>query len=316
MAKHHRALVTGGAGFIGSHLVDRLLTEGFEVTVLDNFSTGCMENISRHMQDRRLNLIKGDIRNPEHVKKAVSDIDVVFHEAAVSNTRESDLNLINEVNVTGTLILLNSSLDAGVEHFVFASSAAVYGETAVAREDVPPEPISAYGASKVSAEAYVKVFSRLYGLRTTNLRYFNVYGSRQRLDARYSAVITSFINRLMKNNPPIIYGSGEQTRDFIHVEDIVEANMLTLNSKKGIGETFNIASGKSISVNKLAKVLQRIMNKEHLIPVHVEPVSGDIKHCKADTEKARKALGFQPRIELKDGLKKLIDECEKSNCSF
>ncbi|HVP92263.1 MAG TPA: SDR family NAD(P)-dependent oxidoreductase [Acidobacteriota bacterium] len=308
MAKPLRVLVTGGAGFIGSHLVDRLLAEGLEVIVLDNFLTGSLENISLHMKDKKFHLIRGDLRNPEHVKRAVSNVDTVFHKAAISDARESDLNLINEVNVTGTLVLLNSCMDAGVEHFIFASSAAVYGEINVAREDVRPEPISAYGASKISAETYVKVFSHLYGLKAVSLRIFNVYGSRQRFDARYSAVITSFINRLMGNSPPIIYGGGKQTRDFIHVKDVVDADMLTLHYDKGRGEVFNIASGKSISVNHLAKVLQRIMNKEHLTPVYAAPITGDIKHCKADIQKSRNILRFKSKVKLEDGLQKLIDE--------
>jgi nucleoside-diphosphate-sugar epimerase len=316
MAKHSRILVTGGAGFIGSHIVDRLLAEDFEVVALDNFSSGREENVSHHMHNRRFNLIRGDITNSVHVKQAVSNVDAVFHEAAISNARELDFNLINEINVSGTLNLLKSSLDTNVKHFVFASSAAVYGEVDFAQEDTLPKPLSVYGASKLSAEEYVKVFNRLYGLKTVVLRYFNVYGPRQPLGTKYSAVITSFIKNLTKNNSPAIYGNGKQTRDFIHVEDAVSANMLALSRNKAIGEIFNIASGKSVSINRLAKMLQRIMNREHLPPIHSEPFTGDIKHSKADITKAKSLLGFQSKISLEEGLKRLVHEHTKSENYF
>jgi len=242
MKGYSKVLVTGGAGFIGSHLVDRLLAEGFEVAVLDDFSAGRMENISCHKDLREFRLVRGDVRDVGLVEKVVEDVDVVFHEAALVDVALSVENpvLFNEVNVVGTLNLLKACVDSGVKRFVFASSAAVYGDSRPAekREDMLPEPISPYGVSKLAAESYVQVFNELYGLETVCLRCFNVYGSRQGLASSYSGVITAFISRLLKGEPPVIHGDGKQTRDFVHVDDVVSANMLALQSKNGVGWSF------------------------------------------------------------------------------
>jgi len=307
--KHSRILVTGGAGFIGSHLVDHLLTNGFEVTVLDNVSTGRMENLS-HLQKRKdFHFIKADIRDSDSVRKAVKDVDVVFHEAALVSVTRSVENpvLTNDVNVTGTLNLLKACLDAGVKRFVHASSSSVYGETKTLpkHENLVPQPISPYAVSKLAAENYVKVFHQVYGLETVCLRYFNVYGPRQAYGP-YSGVITIFINRLMKNQPPIIYGDGEQIRDFTNVQDVVEANMLAMNNKKAAGEVFNIATGEATTINHLAKLLLQIMGKTNLKPVYQDPRPGDIRRSYADISRARKILGYEPKISLRKGLEKLV----------
>jgi nucleoside-diphosphate-sugar epimerase len=308
--KKTRVLVTGGAGFIGSHLVDRLLCEGFEVTVVDDFSTGQMQNISHHRNLEEFHLVRGDIRDTDLVKKVVEDVEAVFHEAALVDVSLSIKNplLFNEVNLVGTLNLLKACLDSNVERFIFASSAAVYGDSKPARkgENTLCKPISPYAVSKLAAENYVKVFNELYGLETVSLRYFNVYGPRQVFGSSYNAVITAFISRLLSKQPPIIYGDGKQTRDFVYVDDVVSANMLALKSKNSAGEVFTIASGTAISVYELAERLQQITNTERLKPIFTEPRAGDIKHCSADISKAEKLLGFHPKIRLEDGLSSLV----------
>jgi len=305
-----RVLVTGGAGFIGSHLVDRLLAEGFEVTVLDDFSAGRMENISCHKDEGEFCLVRGDVRDVGLVEKVVEGVDAVFHEAALVDVALSveDPVLFDEVNVVGTLNLLKACVDSGVERFVFASSAAVYGDSKPAekREDMLPEPISPYGVSKLAAENYVQVFNELYGLETVCLRYFNVYGPRQGFRSSYSGVITAFVSRLLKGEPPVIHGDGEQTRDFVHVNDVVSANMLALESKNAVSGVFNIASGSAVSVCELAKVLQRITSMERLRPVFAEQREGDITHCLGEISKAEEVLGFHPKIRLQDGLSRLV----------
>jgi len=311
--KHQKILVTGGAGFIGSHLVDRLLNEGFEVTVIDNLDTGHLKNIAHHQDNKKFHFIKGDIRDLDLVKKTMKGIDAVFHEAALASVTLSVENplLTNDINVTGTLNLLKASSDLHTKRFIYASSAAIYGDTQppLKREDMTLGPTSPYGVSKLAAENYVKIFRKVYGLETVSLRYFNVYGPRQRFDIQcaYGGAITIFINRLLRNMPPIIYGDGEQTRDFVYVEDVVEASMLALNSKNAVGEAFNIATGTNVSVNEVANTLKEIMNRKALKTIHTEPRPTDIRHGYADISKAKRILGFHPKVSLKEGLVKLVD---------
>jgi nucleoside-diphosphate-sugar epimerase len=305
-----KALVTGGAGFIGSHLVDRLLAKGFEVTVLDDFSTGQMQNIAFHSDLDEFHLVHGDVRDISLVRKVVKDVDVVFHEAALVDVQLSVENplLFNDVNLVGTLNLLKACSDSDVKRFIFASSAAVYGDSKPSRkkETTLCKPISPYAVSKLAAEKYVAIFNDLYGLETVSLRYFNVYGPRQLAGSSYNAVITAFISRLLRGQSPIIFGDGMQTRDFVHVDDVVSANMLALGSKNVVGEVFAIASGTKTSVYALAQRLQAITNTEHLKPIFAEPKAGDIKHCSADISKAQKLLCFHPKIQLEDGLSSLV----------
>ncbi len=307
--KHLRILVTGGAGFIGSHLVDRLLKEGFEVTVVDNLSTGQRENITQHKDRKDFHFIKGDIQDRTLVKKAVENVDAVFHEAARVSVPKSVENplLTNEVNVSGTLNLLEACRNSDLKRFIHASSSSIYGETEMLpkHEMQMPQPISPYAVSKLAAENYVKIYHRVYGLNTVCLRYFNVYGPRQIYSA-YSGVIPIFINRLLNNEPPIIYGDGKQTRDFTFVQDVVEANMLALTKETAIGEIFNIATGTQITINQLATMLQQIMNKTDLKPEYTDPRPGDIKHSYADITKAKKLLQYEPRVFIKDGLTRLV----------
>jgi len=302
-------LVTGGAGFIGSHIVDRLLQEGVTVRVLDNLSTGEKKNLAQHQNNKSLKFIEGDIRNFDLIKKAVKGADAVIHEAAlVSVTRSvQDPLLSTEINVTGTLNLLKACVEAHVKRFVFASSCAVYGDTKTLpnHEKLAPRPLSPYAADKLAVENYAKVFHELYGLETICLRYFNVYGPRQKYGP-YSGVISIFINCLLKNEAPIIYGDGKQTRDFINIKDVVEANMLALTKQNAAGEIFNISTGKTTTLNSLALTIQKIMEKTDIKPVHAEPRSGDIKHSYGDITKARKNLGYEPKVQLEKGLSDLI----------
>jgi len=310
---YSRILVTGGAGFIGSHQVDRLLHEGFQVTVIDDLSTGQAGNINRHKNRKEFNFIKGDIRDFKLVKKIMKDVDAVFHEAALTSVALSveDPILTNDINVTGTLNLLKACSDHHVKRFMFASSAAIYGDTPLTqkREDMTPNPTSPYGASKLAAENYVKLFHELYGLETVILRYFNVYGPRQNFSTNGSegGVIAIFLNRMLKNAPPVIHGDGKQTRDFVHVQDIVEANMLALNNKAAAGEVFNIATGKKASVNQVTDTMKEILNRKSLETIHAAPRPGDIRHIYADISKAEKVLGFHPKTPLKEGLVALVD---------
>lgn len=305
-----KVLVTGGAGFIGSHIVDALIVEDREVYVLDNLHSGKMENIAQHLGREGFHFIKGDIRDRKTVKLAVHKVDAVIHEAALVGVARSigDPNLTNDVNVAGTLNLLKASSDAGIKRFIYASSAAVYGKTEKLpnREDAPTEPASPYAASKLAAEKHCRAFHLTHGLETVSLRYFNVYGPRQTYD-QYSGVITNFIRNLSKNKPPIIYGDGDQTRDFVNVQDVVEATMLSLNRKSVVGEEINIATGEPTTINRLAEMLLNITGKTDLKPKHTDPRPGDIRHSYADISKAKKLLGYVPKTPLKEGLTKLVE---------
>lgn len=311
--KYKRVLVTGGAGFIGSHIVDNLMEEGFDVTVIDNLDTGRIENIAHHQNKKSFHFIRGDIRDLDLVKKTMKDIDAVFHEAALASITRSvkDPILTNDINVGGTVNLLKASSDLGVKRFIFASSAAIYGDAnlPVKKEGASLNPTSPYGVSKLAAEKYVQVFHRAYNLETVCLRYFNVYGPRQSFDVKgtYGGAITIFTNRLLKNMPPIIYGDGEQTRDFIFIQDVVEANMLALSSKNAAGEVFNVGTGKGISVNQVAEVLKDLMNKKDLKTFYADPRPTDIRHGYADITKAKNILGYDSKFSIKDGLLELVN---------
>jgi nucleoside-diphosphate-sugar epimerase len=311
--EYQKILVTGGAGFIGSHLVDRLLKEGFKVTVIDNLDTGHLENLAQHQDKKEFRFIKCDIRDFNTVKKAMNDIDAVFHEAALASVALSVENplLTNDVNVTGTLNLLKASTDLQIRRFVYASSAAIYGGASSPRkkEDMTSKPTSPYGVSKLSAENYARIFHKVYGLETISLRYFNVYGPRQSFDIHgtYGGAISIFTNRILRNVPPIIYGDGEQTRDFIYVEDVVEANISALNTENADGEVFNIGTGTSVSLNQVANTLKEILNKKDLKNIHADPRPTDIRHGYADISKAQKILGYNPSFSFEKGLTKLVN---------
>lgn len=310
MEGHSKILVTGGAGFIGSHLVDRLIKEGYEVVVLDNLFTGDIENITHHLDNGMFCLVKGNVRSPANVKEAIRNVDAVFHLAAIVSVPlsiEKPL-FVNDVNLRGTLNLLEASSKADVKRFIYTSSCAVYGEAGhfPIDEHCPTNPMSPYAVSKLAAEYYCKVFHKNYGLNTLSLRYFNVYGPRQ-AKTPYSGVITQFINRLKQGEPPIIYGDGQQTRDFVQVEDVVEANMLALNCQHSAGDVINVGTGKSTTINELANLSIEFFGQAHLKPVYRAPREGDIRNSYADIGKAEKMLGYKPKIALKKGIRMLLE---------
>lgn len=303
-----RILVTGGCGFIGSHLVDALLARGHAVTVMDNLSEGSMDNIGTHLGDPKFDMVAGDIRDGEVVKKAMSDVEAVVHMAAIKSVPLSikDPELTYRVNVDGTISLLEASRDARVKRFVYASTCAIYGDAGKMpiTEDTPPNPLSPYARSKLAAEESCRKFYEVDGLPTVSLRYFNVYGPRQ-AGGEYGGVMLKFIERLRRDQPPIIYGDGEQTRDFIYVDDAVEATVLSLEKAGVEGETINMGTGRRVSINELCEMFIRLSGKTHLRPIYREARPGDIRHSVADMTKAEKLLGFRPKVPLERGIEML-----------
>lgn len=303
--------MAGGAGFIGSHTVDRLLREGYEVVVLDNLRSGRLENLAQHADRGNFCFVRGDVRDSRLVKELVGNVDAVLSLAALVSVPESvaDPVLAEDINVRGTLNLLRACVSSNVKRFVYASSCAVYGdaEKMPIAEDCPKAPMSPYGASKLAAEKEVYAFNEKFGLETVCLRYFNVYGPRQ-LYNQYSGVITQFLKRIKENAPLVIFGDGEQTRDFVYVEDVVEANLLALKCAMAVGGVFNIGTGVGTSVNKLADMLLDVVGKKNAAIVRCEARKGDIRHSVADISKARERLGYSPKTQLKDGLRKLLSK--------
>jgi len=299
-----RFLVTGGAGFIGSHIVDALARKGYFVRVLDNFSSGTKENLATAIH--KIELIKGDIRSAEICQKATKGIDFVLHQAALRSVPKSMNSPVeyNEVNINGTLNLLQASLKNKVKRFVFASSSSIYGDTDQfpEKEDFLPQPISPYALTKLVGEYYCKIFSRHYGLPTVSLRYFNVFGPRQSLDDEYAVVVPKFINCILKDESPPIYGTGRQSRDFTFVDNVVEANLLAAQKQAFKGEIFNIASGRDYTVLALVDILNKIMKKK-IRPRFCAPRSGDVFKTLADLSKAKRILGFRPKVDFTEGLK-------------
>ena len=314
-SKYCLALVTGGAGFIGSHIVDRLVENDFDVKVVDNLSSGRLENLRKPLNENRILFVKADIRDPETVKRAVEDVEVVFHEAAFVGGPQSIENpvLANDVNVNGTLNLLEASVKCNVKRFILASSAAVYGEqgTLPIKEGAVPRPSSPYAVSKLSAEYYSRVYYGSYGLETVVFRYFNVYGDRQACGP-YAVVVTAFLNSLLGNKQPVIYGDGEQTRDFVNVSDVVDANMLAME-KKCAGEVFNVATGSSVKINKVFRILRSATGKEQVQPEYAIPRKSDIRESCADISKIKRILGFRPRISFEEGLESLAKSWNRSD---
>lgn len=300
-------LVTGGAGFIGSHLVEALVKRGEEVRVLDNFLTGKRENIAPYLKD--IDLIEGDIRDSGTCRQAVKGVDFVLHQAALPSVPRSleDPLLTNEINIRGTLNLLLASREAGIKKFVFASSSSVYGDDAVLpkREGLEGVPLSPYAVTKLIGEKYCQVFSRVFDLPTISLRYFNIFGPQQDPHSQYAAVIPLFITKMMKGEKPIIYGDGEQSRDFTHVTNVVEANMLAIEAGEISGEVINLACGEKTTVNQLFEGIRRILLKD-VSPIHEDPRPGDIRHSFADITRARKLLKYEPKISFGEGLQETI----------
>lgn len=301
-------LVTGGAGFIGSHLAEKLVNLGERVRLLDNFLTGKKENIASFLD--RVELIEGDIRDFDVCRLACKDVDYVLHQAALPSVGRSveDPATSNEINVTGTLNLLRAACKAGVKRFVFASSSSVYGDddSLPKKEGREGRPLSPYALSKLTGEHYCRLFFQLYGLSTVCLRYFNIFGPRQDPYSPYAAVIPSFIFRLLRGERVIIFGDGEQSRDFTYVANVVEANLLATQAENKVsGEVFNIAGGQEITVNALAAEISRLLGAENE-PIYAEPRPGDIRHSLADISRARQVLGYEPHYGFREGLRETV----------
>ena len=303
-----KVIVTGGAGFIGSHLADELFKRGYQVIILDNLSTGNISNLDSFLKKRNTEFVQGSITNLRLLQKLFSGADYVFHQAAIPSVPRSVNNPKNShnANITGTLNVLLAAKHNGIKKVVYASSSSVYGDTPTLpkTEDMIPNPLSPYAVTKLAGEYYCKVFQDIYGLKSTCLRYFNVYGPRQDPNSLYAAVIPLFISYLKAGKSPVIFGDGEQSRDFTFVQDVAEANILAAESNAtGI---YNIGSSESVTVNRLTQLIVRFIGNDSIKPVYKEPRSGDVLHSLASISKAP-GFGYHPKYSLEEGIKETIN---------
>jgi nucleoside-diphosphate-sugar epimerase len=308
--------VTGGAGFIGSNIVLRLLEGGFDVRVVDDLATGRRENLRDVLG--RIDFIEGSVLDDTLLSKAMKGVDYVLHQAAIPSVPRSvkDPLRTHEANATGTLKVLRAAREAGVKRVVYASSSSVYGDTPKLPkvEGMKPDPLSPYAVSKLAGEHYCRVFARVYGLDTASLRYFNVFGPRQDPASQYAAVIPKFITLISQGKSPVIYGDGEQTRDFTFVGNVVDANLLAMKVKRTSGEVVNIACGERTSVKELVRMLCGVIGRD-VTPVYEEARRGDVKHSLADIGKAKKLLGYRPKYDMEHGLKRTCEWFLNKQCS-
>lgn len=309
MKKQPLCLVTGGAGFIGSNLADALLSRGFRVRVLDNLSTGKWENLAQ--AGSKIEFLRGDLRNDRLLQKAVRGVRYVFHLAAIASVPQSVAQPADthEVNVTGTFRLLQASRKAGVKRFIFTSSSAIYGETDKfpSTEEDLPRPESPYAASKIMGEYYCRNFSQLFGLETVALRYFNVYGPRQNPKSRYANVIPIFLKCILEGDTPEVHWDGKQSRDFVHVDDVVAANLLAMKKNGISGEVFNIGSHSEARIIDCLTGIRNILGIKKLKVRYAPKRAGDVRRTFADVSKARRLLGFRPAVPFKEGLRRTVE---------
>ena len=303
-----RYLVTGGAGFIGSHLCDKLLRDGHAVRVLDNFSSGKRANLAAVQAD--IEILDGDVRDAATIARAVENVDIILHHAAIASVARSVENPIleHEVNLGGTLRLLDAARAGSVRRLVLASTAAAYGDdpTPAKKESLTPRPQSPYAISKVSSELYCRVYSELFELETIALRYFNVFGPRQDAGSDYSGVISLFVDRMIEGRQPKIFGDGEQSRDFVFVDDVTDATLAACKTPRAAGEIFNVGCGRSVSINQLVKGLNSILESA-IEPEFEAPRPGDLRCSLADISKTTTCLGFNPTISFDSGLEQTVD---------
>ena len=308
LIKGKRFAVTGGTGFIGSNIVIELVRNNNEVVVIDNLLTGNFNNLPGVMD--MIRFVEGDIQDLDLLKREFIDIDYVLHQAALPSVPRSvdDPIASNQNNVDGTLNVLVAARDEGVKRVVYASSSSAYGNSPSLpkKEDMKPDPLSPYAITKLVGEQYCKVFYELYGLETVSLRYFNVFGPHQDPNSQYAAVIPKFIAAMLNDESPVIFGDGEQSRDFTYIQNNVDANLLACEVAGAAGKMFNIASGKRITLNQLIATLNEIRGK-NLEPIYTKPRYGDIMHSLADITLAREILGYKPRYGFEDGLKKTVE---------
>lgn len=307
--KNKNVLVTGGAGFIGSNLADELIRQGSRVRIIDNLSTGFRENLDEISGD--FEFIEGDLNDSDLLAKALQDIEIVFHQAALPSVPRSVADPVETHNacVNATFNLLVKSKDAGVRRVIYAASSSAYGDqpTLPKVETMRPEPLSPYAAAKLMGEHYCSVFTRVYGLETIALRYFNVFGPRQNPASHYSGVISRFIDALMKGGCPVIYGDGEQSRDFTYISNVVNANIRAAQTNEGLGQVMNAANGERISLNELLSVLKEITGRSDAVADFQPERKGDVKHSQADNALAVKCIGYEKIVGLEEGLSRTID---------
>ena len=314
MALSGIALITGGAGFIGSHIAAALASSGARVRVIDDLSTGYRENLEGIKGE--LDFVQGSLADDASLMKAIEDVELVFHEAAIPSVPRSVENprQTHIASVEGTFSLLLAAQKNKVRRVVYAASSSAYGDqpTLPKVETMLPEPLSPYAVAKLVGEHYCQVFTRVYGLETLSLRYFNVFGPRQDPSSQYSGVVSRFISDLLGGKRPVIYGDGEQSRDFTYIENVVDANLKAAESSKGIGQVINVANGKRISLNQLLEDLKSLTGKPEVVADYQEPRAGDVKHSLADITRAQEWLGFEPRVDLRTGLQLTIEWWQNS----
>jgi nucleoside-diphosphate-sugar epimerase len=303
------ALVTGGAGFIGSHIASSLASSGARVRILDDLSTGHLENIEEIGGE--VDFVQGSVADIAVLDKVLEDVELVFHEAAIpsvprsiENPRQSHI-----ASVDGTFSLLLAARDRKVRRLIYAASSSAYGDqpTLPKREEMLPDPLSPYAVAKLVGEYYCQVFTRVYGLETVALRYFNVFGPRQDPGSQYSGVVSRFISMLLKNERPVIYGDGEQSRDFTYIDNVIEANLRAADAKDVSGTVFNVANGECVTLNQLLAELKELTGRSAVTAEYRESRIGDVRHSLADTTRARQLLGYEPQVGLREGLAKTID---------
>lgn len=307
-------LVTGGAGFIGSHIASALALNGARVRIIDDLSTGHRENLNEIGRD--IDFFHASLADEIQLRRALEDVELVFHEAALPSVPRSveDPRRTHEACVDSTFALLNVAREKKVRRIIYAASSSAYGDqpTLPKSEDMLPDPLSPYAVAKLVGEYYCQVFTRVYGIETLSLRYFNVFGPRQDPSSQYSGVISRFISALLRNESPIIYGDGEQSRDFTYVSNVVEANLQAAETNKGIGQVINIANGKRTSLNELLRELKDLTNRGAAKAEYQDARTGDVRHSLADISRAREFLDFEPRVGLRAGLELTIDWWRKS----